>query len=102
MSSKNLIESVARGAEKLIGENRKLREEVEKLQTARERLREENRRLDGENAELQRRLVVRDLAAGFAGEPTERHGAKTARTRVGRLMREVDKCIALLNKGAGE
>ena len=98
MSSKTLIDSIAKGAEKLIGENRKLRGEVEKLEAARERLREENRRLSVENAALERRLTVRDLASGFAGETTDRHAAKIARARVNRLMREVDKCIALLNK----
>ncbi len=141
MSSKALIESIARSAEKLIAENRRLRGEVGKLDAARERLRDENRRLAAENATLERRLAVKELAAGFAGAaggagaagaagadrskwseggdrsegnegneggegdrggvgypaPLDRHGVKIARARVNRLMREVDRCIALIN-----
>ncbi len=109
MSGKTLIESIAKGAERLIGENRKLRGEVERLEAARERLREENRRLTAENAGLERRLAVKELAAGMAGgagtgrtPELDRHGAKIARARMNRLMREVDKCIALLNKDNGK
>jgi uncharacterized protein YlxW (UPF0749 family) len=101
MSRKAVIESIAKSAERLIAENRRLRGEVEKLESARERLREENRRLATENAGLERRLVVRELAAGFAGgdgQGLDRRGVKTARARVNRLMREVDKCIGLLSK----
>ncbi len=105
MSGKALIESIAKGADRLIGENRRLRGEVGRLEASREKLREENRRLVAENAALERRLVVKDLAAGFAGSAPgvsghEPHGTKIARARVNRLMREVDKCIALLHKEA--
>ena len=98
MSGKALIESIAKGAEKLVADNRRLRSEVERLVIAREKLREENRLLAAEIAKLERRLTGRELAAGFVGEPTDRHGAKIARARVNRLMREVDKCIVLLNR----
>jgi hypothetical protein len=105
MSGKALIESIARGAERLIVENRRLRGEVERLEATRNRLREENRRLTAENAGFERRLAVKDLAAGFSGGGADhngvpgldRHNAKLARARVNRLMREVDRCIALLN-----
>ncbi len=100
MSGKALIESIAKGAERLIGENRKLRGEVEKLETSRGKLREENRRLTLENAALERQLAVRELADGFSGKVPDGHGMKIARARVNRLMREVDRCIALLNKEA--
>jgi regulator of replication initiation timing len=98
MSGQALIESIAKGAERLIGENRKLRGEVERLDASRNKLREENRRLTLENAALERRLVVRELAEGFSGETPSGHGTKIARTRVNRLMREIDRCIALLNR----
>jgi predicted nuclease with TOPRIM domain len=100
MSGKALIESIAKGAEKLIGENRRLRAEVEKLEAAREKLREENRKLTAENRMLERKVTVRDLAAGFSGESAlnDRHGAKIARARVNRLLREVDRCMVLLSK----
>ncbi len=98
MSARSVIDSIARGAEKLIGENRRLRREVEKLEAARDRLRERNRELETKNAELERRVAVKELAAGFGGESTGSHGAKTARARVDRLLREVDKCMELIGK----
>ncbi|MDR2912244.1 MAG: hypothetical protein LBV38_02930 [Alistipes sp.] len=99
MSSKGLIDSIASSVERLIGENRRLRGEVERLEAARVRLREENRRLTALNVDLERRITVRELATGFAdGRTLDRHGVKVARARVNRLVREVDKCIALLNK----
>ncbi len=100
MSARSVIDSIARSAEKLIAENRRLRGEVEKLQAARERLREQNRSLEAKNTELERRVAVKELAAGLGGESNAPHGNKTARARVNRLLREVDRCFALLNKEA--
>jgi hypothetical protein len=103
MSGKALIDSIARGAERLIAENRRLRGEVERLESSRQKLRDENRRLAATNAGLEQRLTVKDLAAGFTGGggleggAENRHDTKIARARVNRLLREVDKCIELLN-----
>ncbi len=110
MSGKAVIESIAGKVERLVGENRRLRGEIERLEIARGKLREENRRLAADSDSLKHRLAVKELAAGFAGgaDPgstenggtgkLDRHGVKIARARVNRLMREVDRCIALLNK----
>jgi regulator of replication initiation timing len=98
MSGKTLIESIAKGTERLMGENRRLRGEINRLEASRNKLREENHRLAALNATLERRLTVKDLANGFTGQATTRQDAKIARARVGRLMREVDQCIALINK----
>lgn len=103
MSSKVVIENIAKLAERLIGQNRKLHTELERSEASREKLLADNRRLADENSALQRRLAVRELAEGFAGTAAEtgaagRDGLKVARARVGRLMREVDRCIALVNR----
>ena len=124
MSARSVIDSIARGADKLIGENRRLRREVEKLEAARERLKEENRKLKEDGAKMERRLAVRDLAEGFGGgngggsngrggngggngsngggghggNGGGSHDNKVARARVNRLLREVDKCIELIGK----
>lgn len=98
MSSKALIEGIARGAERLIADNRRLRAEVARLEGSRDRLREEYRRLLAEKAELARREEVRTLVEGFSGEAPTRAGSSVARTRVNRLIREVDRCIAVLNQ----
>jgi hypothetical protein len=98
MSGKAIIDSIERNAARLIGENRRLRGEVERLSASREKLRADNSRLAGEVALLQRRDTIRQLADGFGGEAGG--DAKLARARVNRLLREIDKCIGLLNKEA--
>jgi hypothetical protein len=90
MSGKAIVNSIERNVAQLISENRKLRGEVERLTASRDRLREENRRLATDFSEVERRLVVKELAAGFGSN------TKIARARVNRLLREVDKCIGLL------
>lgn len=100
MVSTAIIESIEKKVERLIADNRKLRGDRERLDASREKLREENRRLAAKAAELERRVAVLELREGFAGETVDRTSTKTARARVNRLMREVDRCIALLNKEA--
>jgi len=99
MSSKPVIENIAKLAERLIAQNRKLRSELERSEASRAKFAADNRTLAEENAALGRRLAVRELAEGFAGQGgAGRDAARLARARIGRLMREVDRCIALVNR----
>ncbi len=86
MSAKVILDSVERGVQKLIGENRRLKGENERLSTRTQRLKEDNERLTDELNEAQKRLTVKDLAQGFGDT-----------AKVDRLIREVDICIGLLN-----
>ena len=101
MSGKAIVQSIENNVAQLIGENRRLRGEVERLRASRDKLREENRRLAAEFSDVERKLVIKELTAGFGGAPSEldKRGTKMARARVNRLLREVDKCIGLLHKG---
>ena len=58
-------------------------------------LKEEKRLLEQKIRNLDHELSKMQLTAGLAGGSADK---EKARTRVNRLMREVDKCIALLNK----
>lgn len=98
MANTAVIEGIEKKVARLIEDNRKLRGEREKLDAVRERLRDENRRLEAKAAELERRVAVLELREGFAGQTVDRTNTKAARARVNRLMREVDRCIALLNR----
>jgi len=98
MSSKVVIDNIAKLAERLIGQNRKLRAELDRSESSRGKLAAENSRLATENAALRHRLTVMELAEGFAGAAADGDGTRAARARVGRLMREVDRCIALVNR----
>jgi predicted nucleic acid-binding Zn-ribbon protein len=100
MSKKAVIDSIEKKVALLVGENRRLRDERAKISATAERLRGENRRLATKIAEMERRLAVMELREGFSGETADSKGTKAARGRVNRLVREVDRCIALLNKEA--
>ena len=69
-------------------ENQKLKEQIALLKQS---LDEQSQLLQKTQAELQR---VR-LARGLAGSPEE---ASQAKAKLGSLMREIDRCIALLNE----
>lgn len=99
MSRTAILEGIEKKVAKLIADNRRLREERGKLAASRDRAREENRRLTALVADLERRLTVMELREGFAGETVDGKSTKAARARINRLMREVDRCIALVNKG---
>lgn len=98
MSGKAVLDSLEKNVARIIGENRRLRSEVERLKVSKERLLDENRRLADKVADRERSLTIKELATGFAGDARDRKGIITARARVNRLMREVDKCIVLLNR----
>lgn len=66
-----------------------------KLTAERDALKEEKRALEQRVRDLDRELSKLQLSEGLAGGKADK---EKARARVNRLMREVDKCIALLNK----
>jgi hypothetical protein len=72
----------------LTKENQNLKEQAARLE---ESFDEKSQLLQKTQAELQR---VR-LARGLAGSPEE---ASRAKAKLGSLMREIDRCIALLNE----
>lgn len=94
MAESPVLKSVRAKVGKLIADNSRLREENMKAAVQRDKLKEENRRLSEQVAGLEKKMNILELRDGFSGDGN----AKVARARVNRLMREVDKCIALLNR----
>lgn len=94
MAEKAVIQSIREKISKLMTDNRQLREGNVKLSAQRDKLKADNRQLAEKIAELEKRINVLELKEGFAGGENNKY----ARARVNRLMREVDKCIALLNR----
>lgn len=84
--------------QQLIDDHRRLREACDELVAERDMLKAENRTLDLRVRELNAEVARMQLTEGLAGENRNRD---KARARVNRLMREVDKCIALLDKPDG-
>ena len=90
----SVIESINDKVGKLVVLNRHLGEQCDKLGRRNEKLALENAQQQTTIAELERRIAVLELGEGFSVGGDSR---KKAQARVNRLMREVDKCIALLN-----
>lgn len=95
MADKSVIAKLETRVRQLIDDHKRLSELCAELTTQRDALKAESRMLKERNKELDSELSRMQLTAGLAGEGRNR---EKARTRVNRLMREVDKCIALLNK----
>lgn len=77
-----------------MGENIRLREEATRLGARNDKLKNENRQLADRITRLEQRLHVLELKEGLGSGGND----KAAIARVNRLMREVDRCIALLNR----
>lgn len=95
MAVKSIIVELEARQERLIQEHRKMVVECGKLVAERDALKEEKRRLEERVRALDHELERLQLSEGLAGNSADK---EKARARVNRLMREVDKCIALLNK----
>lgn len=95
MAESTVIKSIRAKVESLMAENRRLRSEYDKLDAKRARLVMENREMTEKMAQMEKRVAILELKEGFGGSSDN---SKRARARVNRLMREVDKCIALLNR----
>ncbi len=93
MADKRVIENIESRVRQLIGDHRRLSEACAELTAQRDALKAENRALQQQVRSLDAELSRMQLAEGLAGGGANR---EKARARVNRLMREVDKCIALL------
>ncbi|MDE7305745.1 MAG: hypothetical protein K2N04_07535 [Alistipes sp.] len=95
MTDKTVIENIETRTRQLIEEHRRLKKFCTELTAQRDALRDENRTLERRIRELDAQVARMQLAGGLAGESSDRD---KARARVNRLMREVDKCLALLER----
>ncbi|WP_462353283.1 hypothetical protein [Alistipes timonensis] len=95
MADKSVITNLEARVKQLIDDHKRLSELCSELTAQRDTLRSEKRTLEERVRELDAELARMQLTEGLAGESRNR---KKARARVNRLMREVDKCIALLGQ----
>ena len=93
MADKSVITTLESRVKQLLDDHKRLSGVVRELSAENARLKGEKRTLEEENKALRTDLQRKELAEGLAGESRNRD---KARARVNRLMREVDKCIALL------
>lgn len=80
-------------------ENTRLREECATLVAEKEALTEGVRKAKEQVAELEQKLRMASLKEGFlAGSGENEASKKRAQQQINRLMREIDRCIALMNR----
>ncbi len=94
MADKSVITELGNRIRQLIDDHRRLSELAAELAEENGTLKAENRSLQEKRKELETELSRMQLTAGFVGDDRDRD---KARARVNRLMREVDRCIALLS-----
>ena len=93
MAEKSIITNLEERMRQLMKAHDALSGLCEELKASCSNLQAENRTLEEENRALRDRVARAELAEGFSGDHRNR---EKARARINRLMREVDKCIALV------
>ena len=91
----SVMRSIDQKVERIVAHSREISAENLKLGQQNLKLKSDNEALKGKIAELERRVNVLELRDGLSGGGSD---TKRAQARVNRLMREVDQCIALLNR----
>ena len=97
MAEKGVIMKIAAQVERLIKAHATLAKACSALTAERDALREENKTLKLQIREQQQQLAHLQLSDGLSGGNADK---EQARARINRLLREVDRCIALLDKNA--
>lgn len=94
MADKSVITELGNRIRQLLDDHKRLSELCAELTAENGALKAENRTLLERRKALETELSRMQLTAGLAGDDRNRD---KARARVNQLMREVDKCIALLS-----
>ncbi len=94
MAEKKVISDLESLVGRLIADHRRMTELCNGLVAERDALRGENRDLQERVRTLERDLARNELSRGLRGNAKDQ---TRAIARVNRLMREVDKCVALLD-----
>lgn len=93
MASKSIITHIQAQAVRLIEQHEKLQAEYALLLQQRDALRAEARQREEQIRQLKAEVERLRLAESLSGNTSDR---TKSRARINRLLREVDKCIALL------
>lgn len=93
MADKKIIQTIEGRVRELIADHGRLTALCAEMEAELTTLRAEKRTLLEEQKRLQEELQRKELGEGLSGDSKNRD---KARARVNRLMREVDKCIALV------
>lgn len=95
MACKSIISHIQAQAERVIAQHEKIEAQLTSLSAERDNLKAELRKQQEENIALKTELQRLRLMQSLGGNTADK--AKS-RARINQLLREVDKCIALLTK----
>lgn len=95
MADKEIVARLTAQVERLIEDHRRISADCRSLVAQRDELAARNRELQTRLRECDARIRNMELGRGLSGKDGDR---ERARARVNSLLREVDKCIAMLDK----
>lgn len=98
MAKQQIVSALADKVARVIEENTRLERQCASAEADIVRLRSENRTLREKLDVAERTAALKSLGEGFGGGGSDDASRKRARAQINRLMREIDKCIALMNK----
>ncbi|MCC8089236.1 MAG: hypothetical protein LIO79_08260 [Rikenellaceae bacterium] len=93
--AKRIIERLKKRIYEVVDDRNRLAVTVEKLKRDKEKLAADKKELEEVISGLEKRIRVLELSVGFNSVSG---GMRPARDRVNKLLREVDKCLDLMNK----
>lgn len=98
MAKQQVVNSLIEKVERVIEENTRLQAVAAKAVDERDKVRSENKELKARISKLEERVKLLELGEGLTGGVNTEASRKKARGQINRLMREIDNCIALMNR----
>lgn len=96
MAKQEIVKSLAEKIDKVLLENERLEKHNAEMESRLAKLKVDNRDLREKLDAAQRRVALLELGEGLGGADNSA-SRKRARAQINRLMREIDRCIALMN-----
>lgn len=95
MIQTTIIEAIKSKIDIITADNERLRGEIRRLIAERDGLKDQKRDFLAKIDELNKRIAVLETTEAVSGAAGDTQAAKA---RINRLLREIDKCVLLLNK----
>lgn len=92
--AKDLVSRINEQVLELLGRHQSLRREQTELQTRNAELQEINEKLNTEIDQLKEQIVKLKISKSL----TDKKDSKEVKAKVDELLREIDKCVGLLNQ----
>lgn len=95
MAQKSIVKRLSDEVERLIADHERVSAQCRELTAERDKLLKEKRRLEEAVRQLETKLQSHELSSVMSGNSAS---VERARQRVNSLLREIDRCIAVLKQ----